>query len=224
MQRFTKEEKLWAVDQRLNKKRSFNSIADQLSIHKGTVRDWVNQFSSFGATAFDRKHNTHYSEELKNEAVRFYLDGRGSMSDTCIHFKIHSDRQLRSWIRQYNSHELKASPGIYGGTKSMTKGRKTTFDERVSIVEERKKNNMNYAETAEKYGLSYQQVYVWLRKYKQKGIEGLKDHRGRRKPESEMSELEKLKAENRMLKAELERKELENMFLKKVDEIERRRS
>ena len=79
MQRFTKEEKLWAVDQRLNKKRSFNSIADQLSIHKGTVRDWVNQFSSFGATAFDRKHNTHYSEELKNEAVRFYLDGRGSI-------------------------------------------------------------------------------------------------------------------------------------------------
>ena len=79
MQRFTKEEKLWAVDQRLNKKRSFNSIADQLIIHKGTVRDWVNQFSSFGATAFDRKHNTHYSEELKNEAVRFYLDGRGSI-------------------------------------------------------------------------------------------------------------------------------------------------
>ena len=79
MQRFTKEKKLWAVDQRLNKKRSFNSIADQLSIHKGTVRDWVNQFSSFGATAFDRKHNTHYSEELKNEAVRFYLDGRGSI-------------------------------------------------------------------------------------------------------------------------------------------------
>jgi hypothetical protein len=39
-----------------------------------------------------------------------------------------------------------------------------------------------------------------------------------------MSDLEKLKAENRMLKAELERKELENMFLKKVDEIERRRS
>ena len=214
MQRFTKEEKLWAVDQRLNKKRSFNSIADQLSVHKCTVMKWVNQFSTYGTTAFDRKHNTHYSEELKNEAVRFYLDGRGSMSD----------RQLRSWIRQYNSHELKASPGIYGGTKSMTKGRKTTFDERVSIVEECIKNNMNYAETAEKYGLSYQQVYVWLRKYKQKGIEGLKDHRGRRKPESEMSDLEKLKAENRMLKAELERKELENMFLKKVDEIERRRS
>jgi hypothetical protein len=37
-----------------------------------------------------------------------------------------------------------------------------------------------------------------------------------------MTDIEKLKAENRMLKAELERKELENMFLKKLDEIERR--
>ena len=106
----------------------------------------------------------------------------------------------------------------------MTKGRKTTFDERISIVEECIRNNSNYAETAKKYDLSYTQVYMWVRKYKQKGIVGLEDHRGRNKPESEMSDIEKLKAENRILKAELERKELENMFLKKVDEIERRRS
>ena len=81
MQRFTKEKKLWAVDQRLNKKRSFNSIADQLSIHKGTVRDWVNQFSSFGATAFDRKHNTHYSEELKNSTNLVHLEQLHSIAN-----------------------------------------------------------------------------------------------------------------------------------------------
>ena len=37
------------------------------------------------------------------------------------------------------------------------------------------------------------------------------------------SELEKLKTENRLLKAELENRKLENLFLKKVKEIERRR-
>ena len=37
-----------------------------------------------------------------------------------------------------------------------------------------------------------------------------------------MSEIEKLKAENRILKAQLENKKLENLFLKKVKEIERR--
>ena len=63
-----------------------------------------------------------------------------------------------------------------------------------------------------------------MQKYSAQGIDGLKDKRGRTKPEEEMTELEKLKAENRMLKAKLERKELENLFLKKLDEIERRRS
>ena len=104
------------------------------------------------------------------------------------------------------------------------KGRKTTLEERISIVEDHIRSNMSYAETAEKYDLSYQQVYQWIQKYNEQGIDGLKDKRGRTKPTEEMTELEKLKAENRMLKAELERKELENLFLKKLDEIERRRS
>lgn len=56
-----------------------------------------------------------------------------------------------------------------------------------------------------------------------KGVDGLKDGRGRTRTEEEMSELEKLKAENRLLKAELENRKLENLFLKKVKEIERRR-
>ncbi len=45
---------------------------------------------------------------------------------------------------------------------------------------------------------------------------------GRRKPESEMSELEKLRAENRVLRAEKERAEMEAAFLKKLAEIERK--
>ena len=56
-----------------------------------------------------------------------------------------------------------------------------------------------------------------------KGVDGLKDGRGHTGTEEEMSELEKLKTENRLLKAELENRKLENLFLKKVKEIERRR-
>ncbi|MEY8000470.1 helix-turn-helix domain-containing protein [Clostridium sp. Mt-5] len=58
-----------------------------------------------------------------------------------------------------------------------------------------------YVETAEKYQVSYQQVYTWLKKYEADGVKGLLDRRGRTKPEDEMSELEKLSAENRLLKA-----------------------
>ena len=105
----------------------------------------------------------------------------------------------------------------------MTKSRKTTLDERVSIVTDCITNKRNLKETAKHYNVSYQQVYQWVRKYKEKGIDGLVDRRGRTKPKEEMTTEEKLRAENKLLKAQLERKELENLFLKKLDEIERRR-
>ena len=48
------------------------------------------------------------------------------------------------------------------------------------------------------------------------------DKRGKRKLESEMTELEKLRAENRMLEARNKRLELECAVLKKLEEIEGR--
>ena len=48
------------------------------------------------------------------------------------------------------------------------------------------------------------------------------DKRGKRKAESEMTEVEKLRAENRMLEARNRRLETENAVLKKLEEIERR--
>lgn len=105
----------------------------------------------------------------------------------------------------------------------MTKGRKTTFDERVEIVQYCINHDHNYAETSAKYNVSYQQARSYAVKYETGGIETLRDRRGRTKPLDEMSELEKLRAENRILRAEKERAEMEAAFLKKLDEIERRR-
>ena len=105
----------------------------------------------------------------------------------------------------------------------MTKGRKTSFDERVEIVQYCIANDHNYAETAARYGVSYQQARSYTIKYEAGGVGALRDRRGRSKPSEEMSELERLRAENRILRAEKERAEMEASFLKKLDEIERRR-
>ena len=105
----------------------------------------------------------------------------------------------------------------------MTRGRKTTFDERVEIVQYCIAHDHNYAETAAKYNISYQQARNYTVKYEAGGIEALRDRRGRVKPMDELSELEKLRAENKILRAEKERAEMEVSFLKKLDEIERRR-
>ena len=104
----------------------------------------------------------------------------------------------------------------------MTKGRTTTYEERIEIVSFCIEHGNDYAAAVEKYGVSYQQIYYWVKKYREKGAEGLLDKRGKRKPESEMTEMEKLRAENRLLEARNRRLETENAVLKKLEELERR--
>lgn len=222
MSKFSKEEKMNAVKRRLEGKESYASIAGSIGAGETTIKTWVLNYEAMGEDAFIRSSNRHYTLEEKNEAARFYLEGKGSLSATCKKFKIPSAGTLRRWIKVYNDCELKASPA--GGKKTvMIKGRKTTLEERIAIVENHIKSGSTYDETAQKYNVSYQQIYQWHHKYMDKGVDGLKDGRGRTRTEEEMSELEKLKAENRLLKAELENRKLENLFLKKVREIERRR-
>ena len=98
----------------------------------------------------------------------------------------------------------------------MSKGIKTTHAQRVKIVTFCLENGRDYNLAIEKYGVSYAQIYSWVRKYENDGVDGLADGRGRTKPESELSETEKLKAENRLLEARNRDLEMENALLKKV--------
>ena len=223
MERISAEEKMIAVKRRLENGESFEAIGESMGVHFQMIREWCRKYQSMGPDAFERTKNNKYTLEFKTAAVEYYLQGKGSLFNTCKEFKIPSEARLREWIKRYNSHELKASPG---GKVNVTKkkGRKTTLQERIDIVIDHIGSGMSYAETAEKYDVSYQQVYQWIQKYKANGVDGLIDRRGQTKPAEEMTEIERLQAENRILKAQLERKELENIFLKKVDEIERRRS
>ena len=224
MGKFTADEKLKAVKRHFEGHESYESIAETIDVGKSTVEHWCQNYQAMGIKAFIKSDNNHYTLEFKREAVEYYLSGSGSQNYVCMRFGIKSRGMFNRWIREYNSHKLKASPGLSGGVKYMTKGRKTTPEERLAIVEDHIRSGSNYAETAAKFNVSYGQVYQWVQKYKVKGVDGLRDNRGRTKPESEMTEMEKLRAENRMLRAELENKKLEYDLLKKVEEIERRRS
>ena len=107
--------------------------------------------------------------------------------------------------------------------KFMTKGRKTTYDERIEIVAFCIENNDNYQLTSDKYKVSYQQVYSWVRKYKTDGQDSLIDSRGKSKTFNEMSDSQRLMAQIKLLEAQNKRLEMENDFLKKLEEVERRR-
>lgn len=216
------ESKIDAVNEYLKGNVSQETIARRLGVGQTTVRQWIANYESMGLEAFRRNRNKRYTKKFKEQAVTDYLSGKGSLLEICKKYKIKSTCQLRSWIKKYNGHEELKASGT-GGTVIMTKGRKTTFDERVEIVQYCIAHDHNYAETSAKYNVSYQQVRSYTVKYEDGGIEALRDRRGRTKPLDEMSELEKLRAENRILRAEKERAEMEASFLKKLDEIERRR-
>ena len=101
----------------------------------------------------------------------------------------------------------------------MTKGRKTTQEERAQIVAFCIAHGKDYALTVETYQVSYQQIYSWVRKYEAAGVDGLVDRRGKTKPEDELTEAERLRQENRMLQAKLKDKEMEIALLKKLKEL-----
>ena len=216
------EDKLYAVNLYLDGKASQRRIAAMFDVGLSSVQQWIRNYESMGADVFTLKGNKKYSKELKQQAVSDYLAGRGSLNDICKKYKIRAISKLESWIKKYNSHEELKSSGT-GGNIIMTKGRKTTFEERVEIVQYCIAHDRNYAETAIKYQVSYQQARSYTVKYESGGVEALKDNRGKRKYPDKMNELEKLRAEVKILKAEKERAEMEASFLKKLEEIERRR-
>jgi len=220
--KYSKEEKLNAVYEYLNGNSSMRSIAHRLGIDHTAVRLWINKYKAMGEEAFSTNQNKHYSKSEKEQAVTAYLAGEGSLMEICKNFKIHSTNQLRQWIRKYNGHEELKASGT-GGTFIMTKGRKTTFDERVEIASYCISHAYNYAKTAEKFSVSYQQARNYTVKYEKDGLSALQDNRGKRKTADSLTEIEKLRAELKLEKAKRQKAEMEASFLKKLDEIERRR-
>lgn len=221
--KFSFEIKINIVQRCLAGKTSANHEAQLLGISGTRILEWISLYQSLGEEGLiTTSRNTAYSSDTKENAVLDYLNGKGSYSDLCRKYGIRSSSQLRNWILKYNGHEKLKASGT-GGCPIMTKGRNTTFDERVEIVQYCIAHNHNYSETAEKHQISYQQARNYTIKYESDGVEALKDSRGKRKSKEQMNELEKLRAENKILRAEKERAEMEVSFLKKLEEIERRR-
>ena len=220
--KYSAEEKISAVQEYLDGKDSMNSLAQRLGINFQAFKQWVKNYEALGTDAFKTNQNKHYSQVEKEQAVVAYLAGEGSLMEICQKFKILSTRQLRNWIKKYNGHEKLKASGT-GGTVIMTKGRKTTFEERVEIASYCISHDHNYSETAEKFSVSYQQARNYTVKYEKDGLNALQDNRGRRKPEDSLTEIEKLRAELKLEKAKRQKAEMEGSFLKKLDEIERRR-
>lgn len=172
------------------------------SLSDHTIRTWKLIYKYQGIQGLEPTHsNNTYSKEYKASLVEEYQKSDEKLEEFAIRHGLRGRAQL-----------------------SQMKGRKTTFDERLEIIEQLIRHDVDYKWAAEHYNVSYSQIYGWYRKYTGSGnnLESLRDRRGKAKPESEFTELDRLKRENKLLKARLHQQEMEIAFAKKLVEISNR--
>lgn len=194
----------------------------EFAVNKKTISTWRRIIQVQGSDALASKSkNQIYSQSFKLSVVQAYLAGEGSLQELALKFGLRTNSVLRNWILKYSRGEvIQSSRG--GLSQGMTKGRKTSYEERLEIVRYCEAHGNNYQQTAGVYEVSYQQVYSWARKYEKGGEKALYDRRGKDKEAVALTELDCLKLENRKLQKANRDLEVENAFLKKLEELERR--
>lgn len=205
----------------LDGKGSSYDISNKYGINPKTIRRWAQRYKEQGIFAFARgSDNTRYSSNFKMMCVELYINGKMSMDEIVAKYNISNWGVLYGWIMRYNANrELKdycPSREVYMAEAR----RKTTIKERKEIVDYCLSHNHDYKGTASIYDVSYSQVYSWVKKYDEKGEDGLTDKRGRHKTDDEVGELERLRRENLRLKRQLEERDMVVELLKKVKEFE----
>jgi transposase len=208
------EERLWILTLIESGEISVNAASQRMGVATNTIKDWRRNYQRFGYAGLERRSgNRTYWEELKLQAVQAYLNGEGSGNDIIKKYGIASRTQLRDWITKYNRHSsLKTHKGR---ATAMTKGRATTWKERIEIVQYCLANGHDYQKASEQYQVSYHQVYQWVKKFEAGGPEALADGRGRAKAPEELTEADLHKLAMKKLEHENERLRAENALLKK---------
>ena len=99
-------------------------------------------------------------------------------------------------------------------------GRKVSFEEKKAIVQWTIDHDKNYQAAAEKFDVSYQRLYSWVRKYLKKGDwNALEDLRGKNKDKEPTTELERLRKQNRELKKKQRKQDVQLNYEKRLANI-----
>ncbi len=161
---------------------------------------------------------TKFNFDTKLKAVQMYL--RGTSSETVARrLGIRSHDNVLMWVARYRKYgiqglEIRLPKYDYDG------------DFKLKVLNWKKQHKASYSQTALQFDISNRGTIVnWQKKLNQYGAEALFTRRGQakhmttnhnRQASKQLSELERLKAENRALK-------VENEYLKKLEALVQRR-
>jgi transposase-like protein len=132
--KYSAKEKYKILMEHENGMRVINRICHKYGIDRATFQIWRYKYNKYGIEGLRvLKANKKYSKELKEKAVKEYLSGESSLNEIVRKYEISSKSVVLQWITRYNSHRELTATGK-GMNKSMTKGRTTTWKERLEIV------------------------------------------------------------------------------------------
>lgn len=197
------------------------TFARQHCIDGTTLHRWIGLYKRDGIDGLEEaKKNNHYSEVYKLMVIQVYLNGEGTHEELAIRFDLRNKTQVQNWVDRYNRDKTVTASPFRKQVPTMS--RKTTFEERITVVEYVTRDKHSLAEAAEHFQVSYQQARSWVIKARDGGYEALVDNRGHHKQEHELTENERLKLRIRQLEAQLKDKELLEAFTKKFLELQRK--
>lgn len=174
-----------------------------------------------------------YTKEFKIKLVLEYLSGESGGYESVAKKHNIPWSTLRGWIIKYKTE------GFDSLSKKL-KNNKFTSEFKLSVIQYRQINNLSFRQTAEHFNIKNGSIICnWERAYRQRGLSGLEDNRGRPKKdmtkankkyklntpinESEREELIRLREENRLLKMKIiYEKKLQALLLEEEAEARKR--
>lgn len=202
-------------------KHSLTSVARDLQMDHKIIRQWKRLYDSEGIEGLRQRRKKHqYSQDFKEKIVQEHIRENTSFSKLATKYGLRSEGMVANWFRDYTIGK-KTYPNRNQRNRKMKDGRKTTQIERIEIAQWTIANDYDYHGAAGRFNVSYQQVYSWVKKLNDSGMDALSDRRGKAKTTS-LTELDKAKLEIKKLKARNKHLEMEKDLSKKLEEIQRR--
>lgn len=197
------------------------SIARDLQINKNVIHQWKRLYDLNGSEGLrHQRKNRSYSQAFKERIVQEHIKEKLSFPKLATKYGLSSAGMVSNWFRDYTTGK-KTYSNRNPRNRKMKDGRKTTQIERIEIAQWTIANDYAYHEAASHFEVSYQQVYTWVKKLNNGGVDALADRRGKSKA-TPLTELDIAKLKIKELEARTKHLEMEKDLSKKLKEIQRR--
>lgn len=208
--RLTSEEKRQAIEWLSIDKLPQNEVARRLSVHPKTIQYLYNRWQEY--ETIEDLPRKKYPTVLKEAVIQDVREKTATLKEIAKKYQISSEYTIKYWVKEYNKkqQQRKGEPSSMNNQQPPTPEtqpelnvKKSKADQKLKIILECLRHNKNYASIADKYEMSYQTLYTWVKQYEKYGVASIEDRRGRSKRSDLEKQLQEKSRRIQKLEAEL---------------------